>query len=166
MRTFTVTIGAALAVAGCGSSGGSSPANQQDNEVHIGTPIVPDAPSAPSSYNFRKVDLYRSPAADICRSRDASFLETIASRARAALPPSSYASFAFEDFTVTDGYEGKKREAILRFRADPKGRGTVLMYAVGDFDAATCGVRNMRVGVGAYPSRETRSTEVKAPESR
>lgn len=121
------------------------------------------AAPAPISYAINPADLHRSTPNDICRARDPNFLEALISRARGGVPSAQLAQFRFEDFNVTDGYEGKGREAILRFRVAETGDPQILMYAVGPFDPLSCAVGQLRVGVGASPYEESGRAETRLP---
>lgn len=114
---------------------------------------------APTSYTIRKADLNRPDPNDICRSRDADFLPNLTARVTRALPPSIGAPFAFEDFSVTDGHDGKGREAVLRFRAAGE-----LRYAIGDFDAGSCAITKIRAGVGPSPYSNPGQREIRVPD--
>lgn len=109
------------------------------------------APSeTPTTYYFRKADLYRDIPSDICRTKDPAFLQNLVQRVSAALPPGT-ASFDFEDFNAHAALDGKGMEALLRFRTtSPKGESET-MYAVGPFDPSNCHIGPMQGGVGADP---------------
>lgn len=121
------------------------------------------AAPAPTSYAINPANLYRSTPNDICRARNPNFLQALISRARRGVPSAQLAQLRFEDFTVTDGYEGKGREAILRFRVAETGEPRTLMYAVGTFDPSSCAVGELRVGVGASPYGEGDRAETRVP---
>lgn len=137
----------ALTLAGCGGE-------------PSGTAINNAAAPAPTSYGIRQADLSRDPPADICRVKRPAFLEGLMKRVGRALPPAVASTMAFRDFNVTDGYEGKGREAVLRFIVDRDGRQGVLMYAAGDFDPANCDLSRIRAGVGAAPGSGTEEISV------
>lgn len=135
-----VLLSAAIAV-GLSGCGGSEP--------------VPAPSETPTSYYLRKADLYREVPNDICRTKDAAFLQDLVQRVSAALPAGTQ-SFDFEDFNAHSAFDGKGMEAVLRFRAGDAGD-AVMMYAVGPFDPSTCHVGRMKGGVGADP-HDPRST--------
>lgn len=138
MKAWVVT--AALALAGC-SGQADGPAAQQ-----------------PTRYHIDKADLYRPTPKDICRFRDAAFLQHLILRVTAALPPGS-TGFDFQDFDARKAPGGKGMEAVLRFTSSDADGPAQTMYAAGPFDPATCAVGPMTGGVGSDPhgpdARET-----------
>ena len=121
------------------------------------------ATEAPATYSIYSADLYREVPRDICRSTDPEFLQKLISRARKGIAPDRLATFKFEDFSVTDGFEGKNREAILRFRVGARDETPVLMYAVGAFNPQGCRVAELRVGEGASPYETGNPRETRVP---
>ncbi|HEV7287707.1 hypothetical protein [Sphingomonas sp.] len=116
---------------------------------------------APATYSIYPADLYREVPSDICRSTDPEFLQALISRVRKGVAPDRLVTFKFEDFSVTDGFEGKNREAILRFRVGARDEAPVLMYAVGAFNPKGCRVAELRVGEGAGPYETSNPREIR-----
>ncbi len=120
---------AALALLGALGACGSDPA--------------PSPQPTPTSYAITAQDLRGSEVRDICRARDAAFLNTLVLRVAALLPPGS-ASFAFDTFDVEKGDAGK--QAVIRFRAALPGGEVQGFTASGNFDAPTCHVGPLSAG--------------------
>lgn len=125
----------AVALAGCGDG----PGNQAGAE---GAP--------PQGYYIRKADLYRESPNDICRAKDAGFLEALISRSTGALPEGTVWA-DLEDFNARTAATGKGMEAVVRFRARVDNAQPVMMFATGPFDPATCTVGRLTGGVGSDP---------------
>ena len=121
------------------------------------------SPAAPTTYSIYPSDLYREVPKDFCRSLDPEFLRTLIKRARQGVPVQLGGSFKFEDFSVTDGYEGKNREAILRFTVSDGRTPPTMMYAVGAFDPNGCRVAELRVGEGPSPYAASNPQETRVP---
>lgn len=108
----------------------------------------PDA--KPTGYTILKADLYAASPADICRARDAAFLNALVQRVSAALPPGT-SSFDFVEFRADVPANGKAASALLRFRTNGTDGAAVTMYAVAPFDPQTCAVGPISGGVGQGP---------------
>jgi hypothetical protein len=132
----------AIALAGCGDV----------SENAVG---ADDAP--PQGYYVGKADLYRERANDLCRAKDAAFLEKLVSRATGSLPD-GVTWTDLEDFNGRTAASGKGMEAVLRFHARVKGADPVMMYASGPFDPATCTVGQMTGGIGSDPGDPRNTT--------
>ncbi|EHJ59402.1 hypothetical protein NSU_3734 [Novosphingobium pentaromativorans US6-1] len=104
----------------------------------------------PTSYTIRKADLYAASPADICRAKDAAFLNALVQRVSAALPPGT-SSFDFVDFRADVPANGKAASAQLRFRTSGPDGAEVTMYASGPFNPQTCVVGPMTGGIGQGP---------------
>lgn len=144
MRRIACSTAVLLALAACGG----------DEQARNG---AGEATITPTTYGIRQADLGAMPPKDICRTRDPSFLQNLVGRVTRTLPPAEAATIKIRDFNVTDGYEGKGREATLRFTVDRLGDKT-LFYARGAFTKADCKISDLRLGAGPAPNglKETR----------
>jgi len=111
---------------------------------------APAPSTAPTSYSIRKANLYAAIPNDICRSRNAAFLNELVQRVSAALPPGT-SSFDFVDFQAVVPKNGKAASAVVQFRTSGPDGTPVTMYAAGSFDPKTCVVGPMTGGVGQGP---------------
>ncbi|MCP2016856.1 hypothetical protein [Qipengyuania citrea] len=93
----------------------------------------------PTSYVIRAADLWREDPGDICRTRDAAFLDALLDRVRDRLPVDQAGNLEFVDFTVP-----RDQLALLRVR---RGDGT-MMVAGGAFDGETCTVGDLAIAEG------------------
>ena len=126
-----LAIGLAVLVVGCGE--------QPAAEVE-----------APTTYYVQKADLNREEPDDICRSKDAEYLQKIISRIVRALPEGTEWG-DFEDFNATPSIKGDGMDAVVRFEARTDNADLVKMFAIGPFDPTNCDIVSMRGGVGSDP---------------
>ncbi|WP_234179199.1 hypothetical protein [Sphingopyxis sp. NFH-91] len=132
MRWFTAALMAAT-LSGC-----SAPADDKAD----------DPAAAATTYAFTKADLYRAPPKDICRRHDPDFLLHLMGRVDAALPLDAKGSAQFDSFFVQDRFDGKGKEAVLRFTARHGNAASVPMFALAPFAQESCSIGKMTGSVG------------------
>lgn len=127
-------------------------------------PEATDAPTAPATtHEFENADMMRPTPNDICRQADADFALKLIGRVDAALPAEAKGSVQFDRFFVQDRFDGKGKEAVLRFTAHHAGKNGVAMFAIGPFDPKGCHIGEMTASIGTDLFRDAGKNSFKIP---